>query len=487
MRPFHLVLLFAGLAASGCSTTELRNQQLEKVAKDWSLVLRASQVIPVYPLSEDLQPGDVLLVDTPIEDQVTLYKAKGFLPLDQLVVRLYAGGLPYKKEFQNFYRNRYGIAESALPPAQWQFRDTNGAHSWSSAPRASFPSYQFSVRSGAGIDLAIPIQGVPFGLGLMNSGSATGSVTITDAYTYGLDTVSLQQAADAWAADHRPFLRQFQPHDGRTSYLRVVSRVYVTGGVSVTLHNDEAFGGEARGGADRPVELLGIKEGAPDENYANAIAAINRIAKDQLPGGKVKVATASSRSVTLQETFDRPLVLGYIGFDLPILRGGRLGPPISTLAQLEERKTNAAQAAGSIHRTAALAHLRAALAAIEGEEATRMRAELDRLAQILPASYPFGLYEFSAPGVLAPDPTVVVGAAVPREDFGSVLDYLGAAETTIATLREHMPSVADAAQRTRLQNELDAAQQSHDAIESQLSASPAVQQAIDFVFFPTER
>ncbi|MDZ4184968.1 MAG: hypothetical protein U1D97_08325, partial [Desulfuromonadales bacterium] len=72
---------------SGCAE-KMRNNQLEKVAKDWSLVIRASQVIPVYPLTEDLQPGDVLLVSTPIEDQVKLFKKKGFLPLDQMQKRL---------------------------------------------------------------------------------------------------------------------------------------------------------------------------------------------------------------------------------------------------------------------------------------------------------------------------------------------------------------------------------------------------------------
>ena len=69
-----VLILFAS-----CATT-LRNKQLEEVAKDWALVIRASQVIPIYPLSEDLQPGDVLLVSTPIEEQVALYKEKGFLP-----------------------------------------------------------------------------------------------------------------------------------------------------------------------------------------------------------------------------------------------------------------------------------------------------------------------------------------------------------------------------------------------------------------------
>jgi len=46
-----------------CASWE-RQHQLERVAKDWCLTIRASQVIPVYPLTEDLQPGDVFLVQT---------------------------------------------------------------------------------------------------------------------------------------------------------------------------------------------------------------------------------------------------------------------------------------------------------------------------------------------------------------------------------------------------------------------------------------
>jgi hypothetical protein len=34
---------------------------------------------------EDLQPGDVFLVQTPVEEQVKVYLAKGFLPLENLV------------------------------------------------------------------------------------------------------------------------------------------------------------------------------------------------------------------------------------------------------------------------------------------------------------------------------------------------------------------------------------------------------------------
>jgi hypothetical protein len=51
-----LAVVSAGL--SGCSY----EQQVRNVARDWCMTIRASQVIPVYPLTEDLQPGDIFLV-----------------------------------------------------------------------------------------------------------------------------------------------------------------------------------------------------------------------------------------------------------------------------------------------------------------------------------------------------------------------------------------------------------------------------------------
>jgi hypothetical protein len=44
-----------------------------------------------------------------------------------------------------------------------------------------------------------------------------------------------------------------------------------------------------------------------------------------------------ANSVSLVETFARPLVIGYLGFDMPILDNGDLGPPIPTHAILERR------------------------------------------------------------------------------------------------------------------------------------------------------
>lgn len=460
---FVILILFVS-----CTAT-LRNKQLEKVAKDWALVIRASQVIPIYPLSEDLQPGDVLLVSTPIEEQVALYKEKGFLPLDQHLKRL------YPKDFKEFYNSRYGITGDTIPPAQWQKQNADGEHSWKEAPRAAFPTYQFSVRTGSGLNLAIPIQGVPFALGLMNSGSASGTVTIADAYTFGLDNFSMEDLVRKWGKKHRRLLKSYEPRNGKYHFLRVVSRVYVTGRVSVTLNNDEATGVDVAAGADRPVKLIGVEQGSTVQNYNKVIATINELAAQQLPGAKVKIATASSRSVTLSEEFQRPLVIGYIGFDLPILKGGRMGAAISTLSQLTGRKRLQASSEGNVYRLAAISHIYEALQKVQGQEAKRIQKELDGLDRLLPERYPFSLYEFASPTEVRKDSDVVEGAVVKREGFESVIKFLGNAQTTIQTLQGYLKN-------DQLKREYQAAWSAREEMGDRLNGEPALMEAIDFVF-----
>ncbi len=476
-----LTLLAFLVFSMGCSAP-LRNKQLETVAKDWALVIRASQVIPVYPLSEDLQPGDVLLVSTPIEEQVALYKEKGFLPLDQHLVRLYS------EDFPEFYRFRYGITDTTMPPGHWQKQDGNGQHNWKTAPHAAFPTYQFSVHSGSGLNLAIPIQGVPFALGLMNSRSASGTVTIADVYTYGLDNVCLESLVRQWATQNRTLLRSYEPRDGAYHFLRVVSRVYLTGRVSVTVNNDEATGAEAMAGAERPVELMLAGEGSPEEDYVKTIETINKFADEHLPGAKVKIATATSRSVTLSEEFERPLVIGYIGFDMAILKGGRLGIPISTLAQLKDERKLPASARGSVYHLAALSHMYTALQEIPDSEAGRICGRLDAADHLLPEYYTFSLYEFASPTEIRKDSAIVAGARVDGNGFGAVLNYLGCAQTTIETLQAYLRTLPRGTEEQRriafgLEQELRSARAALEEMTERLSEESALMEAMDFVFF----
>jgi hypothetical protein len=343
-----LLLIVAMTFILGC-TSHLQNVQLERVAKDWCLTIRASQVIPVYPLTEDLQPGDVFLVQTPIADQVRVYRKKGFLPLENILVRL------KPDTYESFYSSRYGIVNGNVPPKQWQFPVANErSPDFTIAPLAAFPSYSFSVSRKGGLNVAIPVQGIPIGLNMMGSGEAHGSVSIVDSHTYGIDMQRMWELINSWAEDegNREFLKQFAPQspedkNGDRHYLRVVNRVFLTGKVNIALFNDEDFVGEVSGGVPKPVGLLSFA------NYSSGAMAFERInsllssqqggqsagvvntATGIAPGGTLQLAMASSRSVSLVETFARPLVFGYIAFDLPILVDGRLGPPVSTAAQLD--------------------------------------------------------------------------------------------------------------------------------------------------------
>lgn len=333
------LLIVVTLALTGCDTTKAKSAQLARVAKDWCLTVRASQVLPVYPLSEDVQPGDVFLVHTPLEEQVRIYEDRGFLPLENLAARLNPG------DYAAFYQGAYHVAPDAKLPQQWQFPPgaALGANDWASAPLAAFPSYTFTVKRGEGINLAVPIQGVPVGLSAMQSRSAHGSVSITDAHTYGIDMESLYARVKDWAKDNRELLRSYAPVETKPGqapenlhYLRVVQRVYLASRVNVSLLNDDAFNAGVSGGAEKKVDLFDVATTNAVANYASMLTALNKTFTDAMPGGTLKVAAASSRSVSMSETFPRPLVIGYIGFDLPILQNGQLGRPESTHGQLTQ-------------------------------------------------------------------------------------------------------------------------------------------------------
>ena len=337
----YIILLFIvvlTLLATGCDTTKSKSKQLARVAKDWSLVIRASQVIPVYPLTEDLLPGDIFLVRTPIQEQVKEYEADGFLPMDQLIGRL------QPTNYGAFYRYAYGIDTNSNTPYHWKFSgDPTKTNEITKAPRAAFPSYSFKIKRGGGLNLAVPVNGVPVGLNLLGTGSAHGDITIADAYTFGLDQASLQKLLESWVATNRNFLMPFAPTESDTNFVRIVSRVFWTGKVNISMFNDEAYGGSASGGAAKPVNLFEAKQYSASTNYGTILKLLNDSMEGaSLPGGTLKLAAATSRSVSMIETFPRPLAVGFLAFDVPVLVDGKLGAPRPTQAVLTKKRIVAA-------------------------------------------------------------------------------------------------------------------------------------------------
>ena len=350
------VIAVWALVCGGCAS---REQQVQKAARDWCMTIRGSQVIPVYPLTEDIQPGDVFLVQVPIDQQQRLYKKNGFLPLDNSLGRINPTG------YKEFYGHSFFPSNGSLVlPRDWirpqgvgVYTNNNGTNtlSWQAAPRVAFPSYSFSVQNGAGLSLAVPVQGVPVGLSLLASDAASGSIQIQDARTMGVDTISLYRQLKGWAKTNQAFLSNYSPRpDGkRTNYVRVITRVFSSGRMTVSLKDASNRSGGLDVGVPKAVNLLqpqlpSDQKSTPEaalSNYTNALNAISEMVKAAgsavdaagkvLPGGSLRLAAASARSVSLDETFDPPVILGYLGFDCVIDEGGRLGPPMPTYANLQ--------------------------------------------------------------------------------------------------------------------------------------------------------
>jgi hypothetical protein len=329
---------------TGCASS--RNE-VQKAAKDWCMTIRGSQVIPVYPLTEDIQPGDIFLVQVPIDKQQQLYEQNGFLALDNHLDRM--NPTNYAKFYDHSF---FGKDQTYDLPRDW-IRPTGTNQSWQLAPHAAFPSYSFTVRNGAGMNLAVPVQGVPVGLSLLASDAASGTIEIKDAYTMGVDTISLYQQLETWANRNADFLGYFGPSGKQTNFLRVVTRIYATGKMSVSLKDASSRSGGLDVGVPKPVNLLvpalpanstNTSEAAL-QNYTNGWNTLSQIvqaagaAKDAagniLPGGSLRLTAASTRSVSMDESFTPPIVFGYLGFDCAIATNGELGAPIPTYAILD--------------------------------------------------------------------------------------------------------------------------------------------------------
>jgi hypothetical protein len=307
------------LAAAFATACVSEKTQLENVNKDWNKVIRASHIYPIYPLTEDLQPGDVFIAHEDIED-TSPWTGDGYLKLDHLFCRLPITNYP------GFYSSSFGITSAV--PFLW-IHD----NSWTKAPSAAFPSYSFSVKQGGGANVTLPISGIPVGLALMAAKSASGHVTIADAHTYGVDEMPLQTELNDFMEHNRTNLLRWLDSQENTNgpyFLRIVSRVYLTQKVAVSMLRDTAFGGTVSGGAPKDVPIPDLENTNAAANYSNMVNSVNGIvsslqsaisnASGVAPGGTLKFTAVSSRSVSLEESFPRPLVIGYTGFNMSFSR-----------------------------------------------------------------------------------------------------------------------------------------------------------------------
>jgi hypothetical protein len=85
-------------------------------------------------------------------------------------------------------------------------------------------------------------------------------------------------------------------------------------------------------------DLSGVDPEKVEASVKAYQAALNAISQPlntggvSAPGGAVRIAHASQRSVTMTQTFDRPLVIGYRGFDVQVFKDGTLSAPIPSFS-----------------------------------------------------------------------------------------------------------------------------------------------------------
>ena len=116
-------------------------------------------------------------------------------------------------------------------------------------------------------------------------------------------------------------------------------------------------------------------------------AAMARVGGSNLPRGTVKVVSVMSGSISLAD-LARPLVIGYLGFDMAIDLGVS-GPPIPTHTVLERGVVDgAARRPGVRLSSTAAIHRVAEVLAGKGDQARRLVGELDALGPIVLAIYP---------------------------------------------------------------------------------------------------
>lgn len=335
-----LSMSLAGGGLVGCGTAA-RRTALEDTTRDWFATLRAAQVLPVHPLTEDLVPGDVFLVTVPIQQQHERYEREGRVPLDLAATRLPAAGT----DFADYYADRYWRGSFAEGP----FDRPEDAADPVPAPRVVFPRLRVEVTAAGDAAVGLPLQSIPLGLDLLRTTRAEVTVDLRDAFTYALPADAVLASLHAWAGrpEVRDTLGEMAAAAAETVYLRCVTRVYLARRVTVGIRTDDR--GEARLEA----------------------------AAGPSPSASVQVRQSTASAVLLEEDLGTPLVFGYLGFDVPVRPSGDLGAPVATLQAV--RNPELLAPASVLERSDAERLLQASLADLQRELAARP----DRTASVV--------------------------------------------------------------------------------------------------------
>ncbi len=179
------------------------------------------------------------------------------------------------------------------------------------------------------------------------------------------------------------------------------------------------------------------------------------------PGGSVRFNAASARSISMSETFSPPLVIGYLGFDVPILTGGEFGRPIPTHALLTNRlgveATGAAQWARRANHGGVTTSMYNAVRNDPDPTAQGVRASLDHLNKWIPNGFvklergtPRGTFTESGAGL---DENSVPRNFPRYQRYAAIRDENAAILKELVTLRNYIVLETEGKYRTATEAE----------------------------------
>lgn len=190
--------------------------------------------------------------------------------------------------------------------------------------------------------MGVPISSIPVALNFLGAQENSAIVTLTDASTYQADHETIMVKLKEWIDSTPQVKAELEAacrYIGKEYvYLRVIIRVYLVGAVDIALERKDAYQGGIQAGLVEQAADTSISV----EKFADSIAKqtillkeLNNLAAKNKIGDAVNFNIATKSNIGLRESFDRPLVVGYLGIDVPFFQDGRLGAPIPTFERLE--------------------------------------------------------------------------------------------------------------------------------------------------------
>ncbi|MBV8047187.1 MAG: hypothetical protein JO171_08550 [Paludibacterium sp.] len=337
----------------GCSSTD----PTQSVATSWGQELRQMQVEPVFPIREDIQPGDVFILCAGSDPT---HPSKQVLPISTYWTRLDATTI--KQLLEDYYRTRLIMpinkvvgGQAASQPSIQQ--NTSASGTFTHLQLVAFPDAMHASLDSRSLSALIP-AGVALGrFGISSQEVDSGSLSITSASYYGLPQAKImplvkEQIGPNGELGREDFKKALDAKEAECQPLNlyaqavVVSEVFLANGIRLKLQSSKAATAQMQlntvlssgstvantlstiqklqasaataGKTQAPAGNGGTASGQDAQTQALSAAVVSLLtgmesSQENLPGVSGTITTGSTGTISMDSIFTKPLVFGYRG------------------------------------------------------------------------------------------------------------------------------------------------------------------------------